>query len=64
MSDPPSRQSVTSRGAEMTGYTVHTGTTVKFSDGWDKIFSKGAKKKPAAKKGTKKKLSVKKRGSR
>jgi hypothetical protein len=59
----------------MTGYTVHTGTTVKFSDGWDKIFSKGAKKKPAAakstakkataaKKATNKKTSAKKRGSR
>jgi hypothetical protein len=59
----------------MTGYTVHTGTTVKFSDGWDKIFSKGAKKNPAAakstakkatatKKATKKKSIVKKRGSR
>jgi hypothetical protein len=22
----------------MTGYTVHTGSTVKFSDGWDNIF--------------------------
>ncbi len=31
----------------MTGYTVHTGSTEKFSHGWDKIFRKGAKK-PAA----------------
>lgn len=23
----------------MTGYTVHTGSTVKFSGGWDRIFS-------------------------
>lgn len=22
----------------MTGYTVHTGSTEKFSDGWDRIF--------------------------
>lgn len=22
----------------MTGYTVHTGSTVKFSDGWDRVF--------------------------
>jgi hypothetical protein len=32
----------------MTGYTVHTGSTVKFSQGWDHIFG-GAKpvgKKP------------------
>ena len=27
----------------MTGYTVHTGSTEKFSDGWDRIFS-GTKK--------------------
>jgi|HubBroStandDraft_6_1064221.scaffolds.fasta_scaffold2212013_2 hypothetical protein len=59
----------------MTGYTVHTGTSVKFSDGWDKIFSKGAKKKStgakpaarqatAAKKSAKKTATAKKRGSR
>ncbi len=60
----------------MTGYTVHTGTSIKFSDGWDKIFAKGAKKKsPAAKAGAKKtqatkastakkKASAKKRGAR
>ncbi len=23
----------------MTGYTVHTGSTVKYSSGWDNIFS-------------------------
>lgn len=41
----------------MTGYTVHTGATEKFVEGWDHIFKKttGAKgaakaKKPAAKK--------------
>ncbi len=45
----------------MTGYTVHTGTTVKFSDGWDKIFSKGAKKKPAAAKSAAKKTSAAKK---
>ncbi len=22
----------------MTGYTVHTGSTVKFADGWDQVF--------------------------
>jgi hypothetical protein len=26
----------------MTGYTVHTGTTIKFSEGWDRIFQEGA----------------------
>jgi hypothetical protein len=29
----------------MTGYTVHTGSTVKFSSSWDRIFS-GAEKRP------------------
>ena len=37
----------------MTGYTVNTGSTQKFSEGWDRIFSgqatsAGAKKKSAA----------------
>lgn len=31
----------------MTGYTVHTGSNDKFSDGWDRVFGK---KKPAASK--------------
>lgn len=33
----------------MTGYTVHTGSSVKFSEGWDQIF-KGKKSgsQPAA----------------
>ncbi len=35
----------------MTGYTVHTGSTEKFSDGWDRVFS-GAKKKPRKKPAT------------
>jgi len=54
----------------MTGYTVHTGSSVKFSEGWDKIFSKSPKKKPSGatsvvKRTTaKKKLSAKKRISR
>ena len=35
----------------MTGYTVHTGSTVKYSSGWDNIFSgTGDRKPPAAKK--------------
>jgi hypothetical protein len=52
----------------MTGYTVHTGSTVKYSTGWDNIFSgaggrkststkKKAAKAPAAK-------SAKKKGRR
>ena len=28
----------------MTGYTVHTGSTVKFSDGWDNIFAGSTRK--------------------
>jgi len=34
----------------MTGYTVHTGSTEKFSEGWDRIFERGSKssKKKAA----------------
>ena len=27
----------------MTGYTVHTGSSDKFSEAWDRIFSEGAK---------------------
>jgi hypothetical protein len=40
----------------VTGYTVHTGSTVKFSSGWDHIFggNKAAQQKPAAKKIAKK----------
>jgi hypothetical protein len=46
----------------MTGYTVHTGTSIKFSDGWDKIFAKGAKKKaPNTKAGAKKATADKKK---
>lgn len=48
----------------MTGYTVHTGTTVKFSDGWDKIFSKGARKKPAAAKSAAKKTTAAKKSGK
>ncbi len=33
----------------MTGYTVHTGSSEKFSDGWDQIFkSKGKTPKTPA----------------
>lgn len=31
----------------MTGYTVHSGTTVKFSESWDRIFT--ASETPASK---------------
>ena len=34
----------------MTGYTVHTGSSEKFSSGWDQIFKSGVKKKTAASK--------------
>lgn len=48
----------------MTGYTVHTGSSKAYSDGWDEIFGGGKQKKPtqaekkpvkAAKKKSKKK---------
>jgi hypothetical protein len=38
----------------MTGYTVHTGTSKKFTKGWDSIFDK---KKPAGKASGKKKAA-------
>ena len=28
----------------MTGYTVHSGTTIKLSEGWDRIFEERAAK--------------------
>ena len=50
----------------MTGYTVHTGSSIKFSSGWDRIFSgtKAPAKSVAAmpskpKKGVKKKAAAK-----
>lgn len=30
----------------MTGYTVHTGSTESFSEGWDNIFGSGKKPQP------------------
>lgn len=33
----------------MTGYTVHTGSSEKFSEGWDQIFKQGQKKAAAKK---------------
>ncbi len=39
----------------MTGYTVHSGTTVKFSESWDRIFQEGVAKSDKAKKSPKKK---------
>lgn len=38
----------------MTGYTVHSGTTIKFSEGWDQIFQT-SKAQPAKKASAKKK---------
>jgi hypothetical protein len=34
----------------MTGYTVHTGSTMKFAAGWDEVFAKPAKSKRTPKK--------------
>ncbi len=39
----------------MTGYTVHSGTTIKFSESWDRIFQEGAAKSIKAKKSPRKK---------
>jgi hypothetical protein len=45
----------------MTGYTVHTGSTVKFSDGWDRIFGASEKaqgaRRPVSRKRAKSKKS-------
>jgi hypothetical protein len=54
----------------MTGYTVHTGSTVKFSEGWDNIFRGAARKettggkKKSAKSPAKKATSAKKKARR
>lgn len=47
----------------MTGYTVHTGSTEKFSTNWDQIFSgkKGAAKAEPQAKAAKKKAAAKKK---
>jgi hypothetical protein len=37
----------------MTGYTVHTGSTEKFSQGWDHIFKKKTTQGPVKKKAAK-----------
>lgn len=37
----------------MTGYTVHTGSSEKFTQGWDEIFKRGSAKKSAPKATTK-----------
>ena len=34
----------------MTGYTVHSGTTIKFSEGWDRIFEERAAEESSKKK--------------
>lgn len=39
----------------MTGYTVHTGTTIKFSESWDRIFQERSKKSTQTEKAAKKK---------
>ncbi len=45
----------------MTGYTVHTGSTEKFTEGWDQIFEtrSGGKRPAKTKVGAKKKPSAK-----
>lgn len=54
----------------MTGYTVHTGTSKKFVNGWDRVFSgeadgsAGGSAKAAKSKGTKKKSKSTKKGKK
>ncbi len=49
----------------MTGYTVHTGSTEKFAEGWDQIFKvKGKKRRTAAKKPAAKKSAAASSGDR
>ncbi len=43
----------------MTGYTVHTGSTEKFSNGWDNIFKKKTATKATAKPAEKAKAPAK-----
>lgn len=47
----------------MTGYTVHTGSTEKFVEGWDAIFRKSgsSKAKKKAAKAAKPKVAAKKK---
>ena len=44
----------------MTGYTVHTGSTVKFSSSWDRIFSASPSKKSETEEGKTRKKSAEK----
>ena len=48
----------------MTGYTVHTGSNEKFTEGWDQIFKKPAAKKGAAKAAPQPAASVAKKPAR
>lgn len=49
----------------MTGYTVHTGSTEKFAEGWDQIFGKtGAAKAKKAAKPAKAKAAAKKKAKK
>ena len=41
----------------MTGYTVHSGTTIKFSEGWARIFEEQASKSKKTEKPAKKTAS-------
>lgn len=49
---------------DMTGYTVHTGSTEKFSQGWDHIFKGKTVKSPAKKKAAKSTKAAKKSGKK
>ena len=45
----------------MTGYTVHTGSSDEFAEGWDRIFKKATDKKPTKKKPAKAKKTTSKK---
>jgi hypothetical protein len=48
----------------MTGYTVHTGSTEKFAEGWDAVFRKAAKPKKKPAKAAKTKAPAKKKAKK
>ncbi|QGQ22978.1 hypothetical protein F1728_09965 [Gimesia benthica] len=49
---------------QVTGYTVHTGSSEDFTKGWDRIFGDNTVEKAKKKKKSKKKTSAKKKDSK
>jgi hypothetical protein len=48
----------------VTGYTVHTGSNKKFTEGWDRVFSKSGGKRAAGKPAKVKNAATAKKKSR